>query len=79
MSKQPLYDAIKSIREGNTINVEVNGIPYCIEPWLNESQNADGCCQTVLCKYLGNKIGVKVINWHDAGPNPRLVNYQNYF
>jgi hypothetical protein len=73
-TNQAVYDAIKSVREGNTVNVTIDGETYQIEPWLHEEQNADGYCQLVLCKYHGRKIGVRQICWKDAGPNPRLLN-----
>ncbi len=70
---QAVYDAIKSVRLGNTVNVIINDTPFTVEPW-DMDKYTNGYCQLVLAKYHRKKIGVVWINWHDAGPNPRLLN-----
>jgi hypothetical protein len=71
--RQKLFDAIKQLREGNEVQVSLYGNTYTVEPWKSKEQNQDGYCQTVLAKYHGKKIGIVMISWKDAGPNPRLL------
>lgn len=70
---QLVYDAIKQVREGNTVQISLDVQRYEVKPWENEEQDADGYCQLVLCKFHGGKIGINTICWKDAGPNPRLL------
>ena len=70
--KQAVYDAIKLVREGNTVDCMIDGIVYILSPF-----DEDGSGQTVLCKYHGRKIGVVMISWKDAGPNPKLDGYKS--
>jgi len=67
---QQVYDAIKRVRLGETVDVEIQGKLYSVRPM--EYQGQDGYCSTVFCKLRG-RIRIAMICWKDAGPNPKLV------
>lgn len=74
MTRQQVFDAIKQIRLGETVNVTLNTIEYAVHPMSERADYMDGYTAVVLCNLRG-RIRFAEVCWKDAGPNPRLGNY----
>jgi hypothetical protein len=80
MTRQEVFDAIKKLREGETVEVEINGVRHAVRPMEDRDyhEGTDGYCSEVLCQLRG-RIRFATICWKDAGPNPKLYDGSGYF
>lgn len=74
VADQAVFDAIKRIREGETVNVTLRGVTLPVRPWRDEDPNTRegaGYNIHVLCKLRG-RMRFAEVSFKDAGPNPKL-------
>lgn len=77
IARQAVFDAIKKIREGETVPVTIDEVTLPVGP--NRRGPGPGECYNavVLCRLRG-RMRFAHVSYKDAGPNPQLYD-GNFF